>query len=113
MDLIAGDLGHIALAFIIFPPDRFKATLVVPPSSREAEFAQRRAQLAGVTVYKLAADQGNALALYSRGRFHEERSGGLPKYEREAARLFKLAADQGRALTQVPIAKRTEPKEAA
>jgi TPR repeat protein len=46
-------------------------------------------------LYKLAADQGNALAQISLGEFYENGRGGLPRDDREAARLFKLAADQG------------------
>src|SRR5580693_1163111 len=37
--------------------------------------------------YKLAADQGNALAQVKLAVFYENGSGGLPKDDREAARL--------------------------
>ena len=51
-------------------------------------------------LYKLAADQGNALAQNNLGFFYETGRGGLAKDDREAARLYKLAADQGNALAQ-------------
>jgi TPR repeat protein len=51
-------------------------------------------------AYKLAADQGNALAQVSLGVFYETGRGGLPRDDREAARLYKLAADQGNAGAQ-------------
>jgi hypothetical protein len=44
--------------------------------------------------YKLAADEGNALAQVSLAEFYETGRGGLPKDNREGARLYKLAADQ-------------------
>ena len=46
-------------------------------------------------LFKLAADQGNAVAQTWLGTFYEDGRGGLPKDDRQAARLFKLAADQG------------------
>jgi TPR repeat protein len=46
----------------------------------------------------LAAD---ANARYNEGLRYENGSGGLPKDDREAARLYKLAADQGNANAQV------------
>jgi hypothetical protein len=46
-------------------------------------------------LYKLAADQGNALGQTGLGIMYEYGAGGLPRDEREAARLYKLAADQG------------------
>jgi TPR repeat protein len=55
-------------------------------------------------LYKLAADQGNAVAQAYLGIFYEQGRGGLPKDDREAARPFKLAADQGNALAQVSLA---------
>jgi TPR repeat protein len=48
-------------------------------------------------LYKLAADQGNALGQLNLGLFYESGRGGLEKDEREAARLYRLAADQGNA----------------
>jgi TPR repeat protein len=50
-------------------------------------------------LYKLAADQGNALAQGSLGLLYEQ-GRGVAKDEREAARLYKLATDQGSALAQ-------------
>jgi hypothetical protein len=41
-------------------------------------------------LYRLAADQGNALAQVSLGVFYETGRGGLPKNDREAARLTSL-----------------------
>jgi hypothetical protein len=48
-----------------------------------------------VRLYKLAVDQGNAYAQYHLGKMYENGRGGLPKDDREAARLYELAADQG------------------
>jgi len=53
-----------------------------------------------VRLYKLAADQGNAIGQTTLGVFYESGRGGLPKDDREAARLYKLAADQGNAAAQ-------------
>ena len=53
--------------------------------------------------YRLAAEQGDAWAQYQLGLFYEDGRGGLPKDEREAARLYKLAADQGNASAQVHL----------
>jgi TPR repeat protein len=39
------------------------------------------------------------------GIFYEQGRGGLPKDEREAARLYKLAADQGNASAQARLAR--------
>jgi TPR repeat protein len=55
-------------------------------------------------LFKLAADQGNAVAQTWLGTFYEDGGGGLPKDDRQAARLFKLAADQGYAPGQVHLA---------
>jgi TPR repeat protein len=55
-------------------------------------------------VYKLAADQGNAIAQTNLALFYEVGRGGLPKDDREAARLYKLAADQGNAIGQRNLA---------
>jgi TPR repeat protein len=55
-------------------------------------------------LYKLAADQGDALAQVNLAVFYEIGSGGLQKDDREAARLYRLAADQGNALAQVSLA---------
>jgi TPR repeat protein len=54
-------------------------------------------------LYKIAADQGNALAQVNLAVLYENGGGGLPKDDREAARLYKLAADQGNALAQVSL----------
>jgi TPR repeat protein len=54
-------------------------------------------------LYKLAADQGNALAQVSLAAFYETGRGGLQKDDREAARLYKLAADQGNATGQTTL----------
>jgi TPR repeat protein len=54
-------------------------------------------------LYKLAADQGNALAQVSLAAFYETGRGGLPKDDREAARLYRLAADQGNATGQTTL----------
>src|ERR1019366_4666446 len=51
-------------------------------------------------LYKLAADQGYALAQINLGVLYAQGLGGLPQDDREAARLFKLAADQGNAFAQ-------------
>jgi hypothetical protein len=48
-----------------------------------------------VRLYRLAADQGNANALFNLGVMYKNGRGGLAKDKREAARLYKLAADQG------------------
>jgi hypothetical protein len=50
-----------------------------------------------------APDQGNAFAQYNLGINYRDGLGGLPKDDREAARLFKLAADQGNAMAQVAL----------
>lgn len=42
---------------------------------------------------KLAADQGNAFGQVNLAVLYRDGRGGLPKDEREAARLFKLSAD--------------------
>jgi TPR repeat protein len=39
------------------------------------------------------------------GIFYETGRGGLPKDEREAARLYKLAADEGEPMAQYHLAK--------
>jgi TPR repeat protein len=44
--------------------------------------------------YKMAADQGNAVAQYSYAVYLEKVE-GVPKNVAEAARCFKMAADQG------------------
>ena len=46
---------------------------------------------AALTWYRRAADQGHAGAPCNLGVFYEQGLGGLPKDDREAARLFKLA----------------------
>ena len=46
---------------------------------------------AALTGYRRAADQGHAGAHCNLGVFYEQGLGGLPKDDREAARLFKLA----------------------
>jgi TPR repeat protein/ABC-type uncharacterized transport system substrate-binding protein len=51
-------------------------------------------------LYKLAADQGHALAEVDLGFFYEVGRGGLPKDDREAVGLYKRAAEQGNALGQ-------------
>ena len=43
----------------------------------------------------LAADHGLLYAQNSLGVFYRDGLAGLPRDDREAARLFKLAADQG------------------
>jgi TPR repeat protein len=48
-------------------------------------------------LYKLAADQGNALGQANLGFFYESGRGGLAKNVAEAKRLYELAADQGNA----------------
>jgi TPR repeat protein len=48
-------------------------------------------------MFKLAAYQGHAGAQANLGVFYRDGDGGLPKDDREAARLFKLATDQGNA----------------
>jgi hypothetical protein len=52
---------------------------------------------------KLAADRGEAAAQVNLGVFYENGFGGLPKDDREAARLYKLAADQGNAAAQASL----------
>ena len=47
-----------------------------------------------------AANQGDAWAQAQLGFCYEHGRDGLPKDEREAARLYKLAADQGHAWAQ-------------
>ena len=49
---------------------------------------------------KLAADHKNAYAQFNLGVDYRDGLGGLPKDDREAARLFKLSADQGNANAQ-------------
>jgi Sel1 repeat-containing protein len=46
-------------------------------------------------LYKLAADQGDAVAQNNLGLFYASGLGGLARDDQEAARLNKLAADQG------------------
>ena len=46
-------------------------------------------------LYKLSADQGNAVGEANLGFFYERGRGGLPKDESEAARLYRLSAEQG------------------
>ncbi len=58
---------------------------------------------ASLTLYRLAADQGNAAGQVNLGVLYQEGRGGLTKNERETARLFRLAADQGFAPGQVNL----------
>jgi TPR repeat protein len=58
-----------------------------------------------VRLFKLSADQGNALGQVNLGFAYERALGGLPKDEREAVRLYKLAADQGNAAAQSSLAR--------
>jgi TPR repeat protein len=50
-----------------------------------------------------AARQGNALGQVNLGLFYSQGRGGLPKDDREAARLFELSADQEDAHAQVHL----------
>src|SRR5580704_2846346 len=70
-------------------------------STRAAVAAYRRTTVR--RLYKLAADQGNAVAQAYLGIFYEQGRGGLPKDDREAARPFKLAADQGNAYAEAGL----------
>ncbi|HLQ92373.1 MAG TPA: SEL1-like repeat protein [Xanthobacteraceae bacterium] len=51
-------------------------------------------------LYKVAADQGHAVAQNNLGVLYANGRSGLPNDDREAARLSKLAADQGFAIAQ-------------
>ena len=53
----------------------------------------------------MSADQGNALGQANLGFAYLRGLGGLPKDEREAARLYKLAADQGNTAAQIALAR--------
>jgi TPR repeat protein len=64
--------------------------------------AKDRAEAA--RLYRLAADQGNAMAQYSLGLMYSSGE-GVAKDEAEAARLFRLAADQGDAVGQYLLGK--------
>ena len=90
--------------------DQIEAKIAVPaceaaaqtaPNDPRIAFQLGRAYEAGkngklaARLYKLASDQGNALAQVNLGVLYENGRGGLPKNDREAARLYKLAADQG------------------
>ena len=48
-----------------------------------------------IHLYRAAADGGDADAQVNLGLLYETGRGGLPKDDREAARLYKLAADRG------------------
>ena len=63
----------------------------------------RRTMRAALIWYRKAADQGNAYAQNNLAVFYSEGRGGLPKDDREAARLYKLAADQGNAYAQANL----------
>ena len=70
-----------------------------PGEVRFLAYAARAADKGGdareaARLYRLAADQGNALAQTNLGVMHANGEGGLPRSEREAARLYRLAADQ-------------------
>jgi TPR repeat protein len=54
-----------------------------------------------VRLYKLAADQGNAIGQLYLGEMYIYGRGGLAQDQAEAVRLYKLAADQGYADAQV------------
>jgi len=70
-----------------------------PGEARFIAFAARAANKAGdaretVRLYRLAVDQGNALAQNNLGVMYEAGEGALPRNDREAERLYRLAAEQ-------------------
>jgi TPR repeat protein len=79
--------------FALGSPPAQTAVAELPRDDREA-----------ARLYKLAADQGDAIGQANLGVFYEQGRGGLSKDDREAARLYKLAADQGNATAQVNLA---------
>jgi TPR repeat protein len=56
-----------------------------------------------VRLFRLAANQGDALAQVGLGFLYEQGRGGLSKDDREAARLFRLAADGDNAFAQASL----------
>ena len=56
-----------------------------------------RSDAEAVLLFRLSADQGNAVAQARLGRFCETGRGGLVRSDAEAARLYKLAAGRGNA----------------
>jgi TPR repeat protein len=56
-----------------------------------------------VRLFRLAADQGNALGQANLGIMYAQGRGGLAKDDKEAVRLYRLAADQGDALAQANL----------
>jgi TPR repeat protein len=57
-----------------------------------------------VRLYRLAADQGGAIAQYLLGRCYENGT-GVGEDHAEAVRLYQLAADQGLAEAQQSLAR--------
>ncbi len=77
-----------------------RALAEFPAEARFLAFAARAADRAGdareaVRLYRLAADQGYALAQNNLAAMFSRGEGGLPRSEREAERLYRAAADQG------------------
>jgi uncharacterized protein len=68
----------------------------VPQDDREA-----------VRFYKLAADQGFAMAQYNLALMYQD-GRGVPKDDREALHLFKLAARGGDEYAQNALKRRNE-----
>ena len=85
------------------------AAAKVAPNDPRVAFQLGRAYLAAKDYesahahFKFAADQGDAAGQNGLGLLYEQGRGGLPKDDREAARLYKLAADQGNAYAQAGL----------
>ncbi|MDO9713144.1 tetratricopeptide repeat protein, partial [Paracraurococcus sp. LOR1-02] len=57
-----------------------------------------------VSLFRLAADQGNAMGQANLGFSYRHGLGGLAQDDRKAAQLYRLAADQGDAFAQANLA---------
>lgn len=100
MHAFAEGVGYTSLRGAAARAACARAMAEQPSEARFVAYAARAADKAGdareaVRLYRLAADQGNALAQNNLGVMYEGGQGMLPRNDREAERLYRLSADQG------------------